>query len=150
MSALSIVRDTIFSTIMSVIMAFSINTIVFWRTALVSLDDPGTARGMVTQTFAVVLMSIVMPTLILRRQRRAGIVQRRYHRLRMPRSLLLRAGVPAIVLALLFVPVYPLLAAFADGRPLSHGAFLAFAVGHAAVVAAIITPFAIFAVLAEP
>ena len=150
MSALAIMRETLLSIFMSVVMALTINTLVFRGIASIRLDDPATARGMAIQTFAVVLMSIVMPTLILRRQRRAGLVQRSYRRFKLPRNLFLKAGVPAIVLALLFVPSYPLIASLADGRPLSHTAFLVFAVGHAAVVAAIITPVAIFAVLAEP
>jgi hypothetical protein len=125
--------------------------LVFGGRAEVGLWGPdGLALDFVPQTFAIAMMSVLVPTALTRRRIGGGTLATGGEaRPRLPRNLLLRALLMALAAMILLGGTATALLAAAWSGPLNFGAVLPLKIGYGALVALAVTPPALRAALGD-
>lgn len=125
--------------------------LVFGGRAAVGLwGADGLALDFVPQTFMVALMSALVPSLLTRRRIAAGAIRAGGPPSPLPRNLLLRALLLALLATILLGGVATLILALVLNGPVPFWTLLPFKIAYGAFVAALITPMALRAALAAP
>jgi hypothetical protein len=124
---------------------------VFGGRAAVGLwGTDGLALDFVPQTFMVALMSALIPSLLTRRRVAAGAIHARGAPSLLPRNLLLRALLLALLATTLLGGGATMILAVLLSGPVPFAALLPFKIAYGALVSALITPLALQAALAGP
>ena len=110
----------------------------------------GLALDFVPQTFMVALMSALVPSLLTRRRVAAGAIHARGTPSPLPRNLLLRALLLALLATILLGGGATIILAFLLSGPVAFGILLPFKIAYGALVSALVTPLALRAALADP
>jgi hypothetical protein len=108
------------------------------------------ATDFLPQTFMISLMSVLVPSTLTRKRRRAGGVEACEPRLSwLPRNLLLRALLVAVAATILFSSAATLLLTALASGPLPLAAIWPMKIAYGALVAIIVTPIALCVALGE-
>jgi hypothetical protein len=146
-----VVRETLISVVINSLLSALFVWLAFGGVAAVAVwGEGGLAFDFIPQTFMISLMSVLVPTLLTRKRRRAGAVDRCEPVLPwLPRNVILRAVSIAIAATLVFSSAGAFTLAAAIPGPVPILTVAAFKIAYGALVAVIVTPLGLCIALGE-
>ncbi|HTU12093.1 MAG TPA: hypothetical protein VMG08_14475 [Allosphingosinicella sp.] len=146
-----IVTETLLSMAVNAAFSAGFAFLIFGGRSEIGLWGPsGLALDFAPQTFVIALMSVLVPTALTRRRMRSGALERSSGASsRLPRNLLVRALLVAVLATLALGGAATLLLATNWPGPLTFAAVLPLKIVYGALVASVVTPLALRAALLD-
>ena len=146
-----IVTETLISMAVNAAFSAGFAFLIFGGQSEIGLwGSSGLALDFAPQTFVVALMSVVVPTALARRRIRSGVLVRHSGASsRLPRNLLLRALLVAVLATFALGGVATLVLAISEPDPLAFAAVLPLKIFYGALVASVVTPLALRAAMLD-
>lgn len=145
-----VVKEALISAVINALISAAFAYAVFRGQRAELWGSPSLALDFVPQTFAIAAFSVLVPTLLARKRVRAGAVQQLVPmRAALPPNVLLRALLVALVVTVVLAWLAISMAAALVQGPQPFLPVLALKVGYGALVALIVTPFALRHALAD-
>jgi hypothetical protein len=146
-----VVKETAISILINAVLSALFVWLMFGGRSQVAVWGAGNlAFDFVPQTFMISLMSVLVPSALTRKRRRAGAIESCEPVLpSLPRNLALRALLLAIVASLVLATAAALLLAAVSPAPLAMSAVWPLKIVYGALVAVIVTPIGLCVALGE-